>query len=319
MQILITGAAGFIGSNLTKSIIQREDISSIKLLDNLSTGNWENLGDLFSHPKVEIIEGDIRDLDLCLNSTKSVDLICHQAALGSVPRSIKDPISSHEVNVNGFLNLLEAAKINNVKRLVYASSSSVYGDIEQSPKVEGNIGKPLSPYAATKLSNEIYANVFSNVYKMQIIGLRYFNVFGRSQNPNGPYAAVVPRFINAALSNTSPTIFGDGSVERDFTPITNVVNANQLALFSKLPDNFRHEVFNIACGQSTTILQIWNMIKKICEVENVPVFQENRMGDIPKSLADISKAKQMLGYDPDTNIFENLKEAIGYYKNQPIH
>ena len=227
MKVLITGGAGFIGSNLVETLLQNENVSFVRVLDNLATGHLENIQEFMGHPKFEFIQGDIRNQEDCNKACAGIDVISHQAALGSVPRSIADPMTSHAVNVNGFLNILEAARANNITRIVYASSSSVYGDSEISPKKEDVVGKVLSPYAATKMANELYAEAYSKSYNMTLIGLRYFNVFGKKQDPNGPYAAVIPLFIKAALNNESPTINGDGSITRDFTPVSNVTQINE--------------------------------------------------------------------------------------------
>jgi UDP-N-acetylglucosamine 4-epimerase len=314
MKVLLTGAAGFIGSNILRSLVKDEKIEKIIAFDNLSTGYLKNINDLLEDNKIEFVEGDIRDAKKCSEIMEGVNIVCHQAALGSVPRSINDPSTSHDVNSTGFINILAAASQQKVKRVVYASSSSVYGDIEYSPKVETVIGSPISPYAVTKLTNELYASVFSRSYGMQIIGLRYFNVFGAYQNKDGAYAAVIPKFISAALSKKSPCIYGDGSVMRDFTPVKNVVQVNELAMFSDLSKESFHEVINVACGQSTSILDIWKMIAKITRVDLQPIFEDPRPGDINKSLANINKAKQLLSYSPDSDIYSALIEAIDYYK-----
>ena len=314
MKILITGGAGFIGSNLVESLLQNDKISLVRALDNFATGHKKNIAAFISNPKFEIIEGDIRNMDDCLLACKGIDAISHQAALGSVPRSIADPLNSHQVNVNGFINILEAARANNIKRIVYASSSSVYGDLQESPKVETNVGKVLSPYASTKMTNELYAEAYAKNYNMTICGFRYFNVFGPKQDPEGPYAAVIPLFIKAALTNISPLINGDGTVTRDFTPVSNVVQINTKALFQEL-SNGSHFVFNVACGKTTTLNQIWNFIKDITGSKISSTHGPNRKGDILFSLADITVAKKVLNYKPEDNLILGLRLTIEYYKS----
>ncbi len=314
MKILITGGAGFIGSNLVESLLQNDKISLVRVLDNFATGHKKNIEEFFSNPKFELIEGDIRNIDDCLLACIGIDAISHQAALGSVPRSIADPLTSHQVNVNGFINILEAARANNIKRIVYASSSSVYGDLQDSPKVETRVGKVLSPYAATKMTNELYAEAYSRNFGMTLIGFRYFNVFGPNQDPNGPYAAVIPKFFDAALKNTNPIINGDGTITRDFTPISNVVQINQKGLTLPL-DIGKHFVFNVACGQTTDLNNIWNCIKEITCSNAEAIYGPNRKGDILFSLADITQAKVILGYEPDSNVQNNLKNCVTYYRS----
>jgi UDP-N-acetylglucosamine 4-epimerase len=315
MKILITGGAGFIGSNLVESLLQNDKISFVRVLDNFSTGNKKNIAEFFSNSKFEIIEGDIRNIDDCLIACKGMDSISHQAALGSVPRSIADPLTSHQVNVNGFINMLEAARANNIKRVVYASSSSVYGDLQESPKVETNVGKVLSPYAATKMTNELYAEAYSKNYNMTICGFRYFNVFGPKQDPEGPYAAVIPLFIKAALTNTSPLINGDGTITRDFTPISNVVQINTNGLLLPLPES-KHFVFNVACGQTTDLNTLWNIIKDITKATSHAKYGPNRNGDIMFSLADINYAKEILNYNALNQLISHLEITISDYKKR---
>jgi UDP-N-acetylglucosamine 4-epimerase len=315
MKVLITGGAGFIGSNLVEVLLQNNDVSLVRVLDNLATGHLENLKEFQDNPKFEFLLGDIRNASDCLKACEGIDVISHQAALGSVPRSIADPITSHEVNVNGFLNILEAARANNITRVVYASSSSVYGDSEISPKKEDVVGKVLSPYAATKMSNELYAEAYSKSYNMTIIGLRYFNVFGKKQDPNGPYAAVIPLFVKAALNNESPTINGDGSITRDFTPVSNVTQINSSGLFSDNLELGKHCVFNVACGQMTDLTTLWNTIKKITASNAEANYGPNRKGDIFFSLADVSYAKEILDYAPDSNIERALESTVDFYRN----
>jgi UDP-N-acetylglucosamine 4-epimerase len=315
MKVLITGGAGFIGSNLVEVLLHNNEVSLVRVLDNLATGHLENLKEFQDNPKFEFVLGDTRNPNDCLKACEGIDVISHQAALGSVPRSIADPMTSHDVNVNGFLNILEAARANNISRIVYASSSSVYGDSEISPKKEDVVGKVLSPYAATKMSNELYAEAYSKSYNMTLIGLRYFNVFGKKQDPNGPYAAVIPLFVKAALNNESPTINGDGSITRDFTPVSNVTQINSIGLFSTNLELGKHYVFNVACGQMTDLTTLWNTIKKITNSEADATYGPNRKGDIFFSLADVSLAKEILGYKPDADIKNALVNTIEYYRN----
>ncbi|MFN4083073.1 MAG: NAD-dependent epimerase/dehydratase family protein [Bacteroidia bacterium] len=313
MRILITGGAGFIGSNLVEAFLKDPRISFVRVLDNFATGYLKNIQEFIKNEKFEFIEGDIRDKDICIKACNGIDAITHQAALGSVPRSIKDPITSHDVNVNGFLNMLEAAKINHIKRFIYASSSSVYGDLVESPKVETKVGKVLSPYAATKMANELYAEAYARNYDMTLVGMRYFNVFGPKQDPNGPYAAVIPLFIKAALTNTSPIINGDGSITRDFTPIQNVIQINTNSIFINLETN-KHYVFNVACGQATSLNQLWQMIKEITGTSVNAIYGKVRPGDILFSLADITYAKNNLDYFVESDLYKSLKITINYYK-----
>lgn len=313
MKILITGGAGFIGSNIVGSLLNNSAVSLVRVLDNFATGKMDNINEFLTNPKFELIEGDIRNPSDCDNACKNINAICHQAALGSVPRSINDPVTSHNVNVNGFINMLEAAKKNNIKRMVYASSSSVYGDLNESPKVEIRVGKVLSPYAATKMTNELYAEAYAKNYGMSIVGFRYFNVFGPKQDPEGPYAAVVPLFIKSALTNSSPLINGDGTITRDFTPVSNVVQINTNGLLLNLEEG-RHHVFNVACGQTTDLNKIWNTIKKITQSPTDATYGPVRKGDILFSLADITKAKDILNYNPETDIEKQMISTISDYK-----
>ncbi len=315
MKILLTGGAGFIGSNLVEKLLENHQIEKVKVLDNLSTGNILNLKEFLGNPKFEFIEGDIRNKEACFSASEGMDAICHQAALGSVPRSINDPQTTHDVNVNGFINILESARLNNIKRIVYASSSSVYGDLTASPKIESRRGSLLSPYAASKMTNELYAEAFSKTYDLQLIGLRYFNVFGPKQNPEGPYAAVVPLFIKAAVQNISPVINGDGTITRDFTPIQNVVQINLKGLLKDMNGNFSH-VFNVACGQTTDLNKMWSYIKEITGASVDANYGHNRKGDILNSLADISLAKTVLGYEPDTDLSGTLAKTISDFKSR---
>jgi UDP-N-acetylglucosamine 4-epimerase len=315
MKILVTGGAGFIGSNLVEALLANPEVSFVRVLDNFSTGYKANIEEFLDNPKFELIEGDIRKISDCLKACEGINAISHQAALGSVPRSIKDPLTSHEVNVNGFINVLEAAKSKQIKRLVYASSSSVYGDLQVSPKVEQTVGKVLSPYAATKMANELYAEAYARNYNMTICGFRYFNVFGPKQDPEGPYAAVIPLFIKSALINISPIINGNGSITRDFTPVNNVIQINTNGLLNNL-ENSKHYVFNVACGKTTDLNSIWNMIKKITNSEVNAQYGPNRQGDILFSLANINYAKEILNYIPENDLVKQLEAAIFDYKKR---
>lgn len=316
MKILITGGAGFIGSNLCEYFISQG--SQVVCLDNFATGHRHNLDAVIHQPNFELIEGDIRDLDTCHQACSGVDYILHEAALGSVPRSINDPITSNDVNVSGFLNMLVAARDAKVKRFVYAASSSTYGDSENLPKVEHIIGKPLSPYAITKYVNELYADIFSKSYGLETIGLRYFNVFGRKQDPNGAYAAVIPKFVMQFMHYESPVINGDGNYSRDFTYIDNVIQMNALAIASNNPESV-NTVYNTAYGDRTTLSQLVGYLKEFLaeldpKIADVAVIHgPNRAGDIPHSLASIEKAKRLLGYDPQFSIQQGLKEAVAWY------
>lgn len=312
-KILLTGGAGFIGSNIADALIGREDVDLVRVLDNLATGKMENIQHLLDHPKFEFIKGDIRDIDTCHRAAAKMDMVCHQAALGSVPRSIEDPLTTNDVNITGTLNIFNAARLHNIKRVVYAASSSTYGDSLTLPKVEDTIGKPLSPYAVTKYVNELYANVFGALFGLELIGLRYFNVFGPRQDPNGAYAAVIPLFAKAVIDQIQPFINGDGEQSRDFTYVRNVVQINQLALFTDNP-NAVNQVYNVALGERITINQMWHFLKSLENSDIDAVYRQARQGDVRDSLADISKAKQLLGYNPEINVFEGLKLAFNWYK-----
>jgi UDP-N-acetylglucosamine/UDP-N-acetylgalactosamine 4-epimerase len=310
--ILITGGAGFIGSNLVEYLI-KFNVGKIRVLDNLSTGYLENLKPYLNTENFEFIEGDIRNLETCQNACQGIDFVLHQAALGSVPRSIKDPITTNDVNIGGFLNILIASRDQNVKRLVYAASSSTYGDSKELPKLEDKIGKPLSPYAVTKYVNELYADVFSKTYGLETIGLRYFNVFGPKQSPNGEYAAVIPLFIQAAIDNKPATIYGDGNTSRDFTFIENVVQANIKSIFIN-DKNALNQIYNIAFGQQTTLLELFKLINMEIANNNIqPIMSDKRNGDINHSLASVSKAKEYLGYLPLYNLKDGLKITYSTY------
>jgi UDP-N-acetylglucosamine 4-epimerase len=310
VHILLTGGAGFIGSHIAEHLLKNGH--NVRILDNLSTGNIENIKHLLDNQNLEFIIGDITDLETVKNACKSIDIICNQAALGSVPRSIDDPLASHNNNVNGFLNILVVAKEMKIKRIVYASSSSVYGDSNLLPKVEDIIGNPLSPYAITKYINELYAQVFYKLYGIQTIGLRYFNVFGPRQNPNGPYAAVIPKFISSLLHNEQPIINGSGDFSRDFTYVDNVVNANSLALFTCNMECFG-QIFNIGAGSRISILDMFNSIKYNMNSNVDPIFGDARIGDVPHSNADISKASKLLGYAPIVQFNEGIKKTIDHF------
>ncbi|NUM30845.1 MAG: NAD-dependent epimerase/dehydratase family protein [Bacteroidetes bacterium] len=313
MKILITGGAGFIGSNIAESLLNDKRTSLVRVLDNLETGHLSNIESIINHPKFEFINGDIRKIDECNKACIDIDVICHQAALGSVPRSIANPLATHQTNVNGFINMLESARQNNIKRFVYASSSSVYGDLQESPKVESRVGKVLSPYASTKMTNELYAESYSKCYEMTIIGFRYFNVFGPKQDPEGPYAAVIPLFIKAALQGKSPIINGDGTITRDFTPVDNVVQINTNAIFNELEPN-KHYVFNVACGQTTSLNKLWQIIKNITGSKADAIHGPNRKGDILHSLADVNLAKKHLDYKPEFLLEPFLSKTVEWYK-----
>ena len=312
-KILVTGGAGFIGSNIVEYLLDN-NCSYVRVVDNLSTGNMKNIKFLMDKCKnMEFIEGDIRDIEICREVTRNIDVICHQAAIGSVPRSVNDPLFSHQNNVDGAFNILLAAKENKVKRVVYASSSSVYGDNQDLPKVENFIGKQLSPYAITKYVNELYARIFTDCYEMECIGLRYFNVFGPRQDPNGAYAAVIPKFVSDLINKRAPIINGDGSFSRDFTYVDNVVQANVLAMSTENKNAFGN-VFNIANGGRTTILDLFVSIKKSLNSNLEPEFTSIRKGDIPHSNACIQKAKDILGYKPKISFDNGIKKTIAYYK-----
>lgn len=309
---LVTGGAGFIGSNIVEYLVQF-NAKRIVILDNLSTGYIENISAFLDLPNVTFIQKDIRDYDAVCVAMEGIDFVLHQAALGSVPRSIDDPLTSNDVNVTGMLNVLNAAKNAQVKRMVYAASSSTYGDSPTLPKVEDVIGNPLSPYAVTKYVNELYASVYSKVYNFHSIGLRYFNVFGPKQNINGPYAAVIPLFITQYLNGISPIINGDGMTSRDFTFVSNVVQANIKALEVSIAQS---EVFNCACNERTTLLQLVENIKGHLKSDITHTHGPERTGDVKHSQADISKAKALLNYHPDTYFSEGLKYTIDFFQNQ---
>lgn len=309
---LVTGGAGFIGCNIVAYLVQHQ-AGKIIIFDNLSTGYKENIEEFLALPNVIFLEKDIRDAVAVQEAMQGVDYVLHQAALGSVPRSIKDPQTTNEVNITGMLNVLQAAKDAGVKRMVYAASSSTYGDSPTLPKVEDKIGNPLSPYAVTKYVNELYASVYSKVYGYHSIGLRYFNVFGPKQNINGPYAAVIPLFITQFLKGEAPTINGDGETSRDFTFVSNVVQANMKALEAEITQS---EVFNCACNERTTLLQLVAHIKSHLNSSLEAVHGPERAGDVRHSQADISKAQNILGYNPEVKFKEGLKHTVDFFSFQ---
>jgi UDP-N-acetylglucosamine 4-epimerase len=313
---LITGGAGFIGSNIVDYLMQYNP-KLVRVLDDLSSGFHENISKYLSYSNFQFINGDIRDFDICQRAMVGIDFVSHQAALGSVSRSISNPILTHDVNANGFLNVITAAKEAKVKGFVYASSSSVYGDSLDLPKQENKIGKPLSPYAVSKLTNELYASSFSKVYNFYSVGLRYFNVFGPRQNPNSQYSAVIPLFMKAALLNEAPLIFGDGQQSRDFTYIDNVVNANILSLIhcSKLTNA---RIYNVAMGETTSLIKLWDLISRLAGSNLKPTFKEARIGDVRDSLANISLAKTEIGYTPGMELLSALDSTLIWYKKN-IH
>jgi UDP-N-acetylglucosamine 4-epimerase len=316
--ILITGGAGFIGTNLCEYFLSKGYL--VVCFDNFATGYKHNIAEFLVHENFKLIEGDIRNLEQCKNAVIGVDYVLHQAALGSVPRSINDPITSNEVNVSGFLNMLVASRDAGVQRFIYAASSSTYGDSESLPKVEDKIGKPLSPYAITKYVNELYAEIFSNTYGFETIGLRYFNVFGRRQDPNGAYAAVIPKFVMQLMKHESPVINGDGNFSRDFTYIDNVIQMNELAMLTQNPEAI-NTVYNTAYGDRTTLNDMVSYLKEYLsefdsDIAGIDVVHgPNRAGDIPHSLASIDKAKRLLNYTPEYSFQDGLKEAVKWYWN----
>ncbi len=316
MKIVVTGGAGFIGSNTCEDLLGNGH--HVICLDNFLTGKRENVEALLSSKRFELVEGDIRDLETCRKAVKGADLVLHLAALGSVPRSIADPVTTNDININGSLNILVATRDEGIKRFVYAASSSTYGDSESLPKVEHIIGKPLSPYAITKYVSELYADVFAKTYDMECIGLRYFNVFGRRQDPKGAYAAVIPKFTALLLNHEGPVINGDGSFSRDFTYIDNVIQINKLALFTKNREAL-NQVYNVAFGESSTLNELFDEIKanlsryddKINSIKSI--HGPKRKGDIPHSLASIEKAKRLLNYAPEYSLKDGLKKAMQWY------
>jgi UDP-N-acetylglucosamine 4-epimerase len=316
-KVLVTGGAGFIGSNLVESLLTSDN--SVVCLDNFSTGKRENISGFINNPRFRLIEGDIRNYSDCEKAVKGADFVFHQAALGSVPRSIKDPVTSTDVNIGGFVKMINASREAGVRRFIYAASSSTYGDHPGLPKVEDKIGKPLSPYAITKYVDELYAANFASTYGTESIGLRYFNVFGRRQDPLGAYAAVIPLFVKKLMSHEAPVINGDGTYSRDFTYVDNVVQANHLAALAADPDAV-NQVYNVAHGERTNLNELFEMIKQLIglfdkDVLNLtPSYGPVRAGDIPHSLASIEKAVRLLGYKPTHTVREGMEEAIGWYR-----
>jgi UDP-N-acetylglucosamine/UDP-N-acetylgalactosamine 4-epimerase len=315
-RVLVTGGAGFIGSNLIDSLLNSGN--KVVCLDNFSTGKRENLKEFIGNPAFKLIEGDIRNYNDCKKAVENIDIVFHEAALGSVPRSIKDPITTTDVNIGGFVKMLFAAKESGVKRFIYAASSSTYGDHPDLPKVEDKIGSPLSPYAITKYVDELFANNFAQTYGIDVIGLRYFNVFGRHQDPDGAYAAVIPKFMKMMMKHQVPLINGDGSVSRDFTYIDNVVQANHLASVVQNIEAL-NQVYNVAHGERTSLNQLFFFIRKLAagfdkDILTIePIYGPARAGDIPHSLASIEKAKKLLYYSPTFNVEDGLKEAVKWY------
>jgi UDP-N-acetylglucosamine/UDP-N-acetylgalactosamine 4-epimerase len=312
VSVLVTGGAGFIGSNLVEYLLKYK-VGKVKVLDNLSNGYYKNIEPFVQDPAFEFIEGDIRDLETCKRACSGIDFVLHQAALGSVPRSINDPITSNEVNVGGFLNMLVAARDAGVKRFVYAASSSTYGDSKALPKKEPNIGKPLSPYAVTKYVNELYADVFYKTYGLNCVGLRYFNVFGPRQDPKGAYAAVIPLFIDALIEGKAPVINGDGEQTRDFTFVENAVEANIRALFS--PETALNKVYNVALGENISLNKLFTILKSLAKSNLSPAYGPDRKGDVRDSLADISLAEEQLGYNPALRIEKGLEITYNWFIN----
>lgn len=311
LSFLITGGGGFIGSNLVEYLL-KYNAKKVRVLDNFSNGYRENLAEFMDNPAFELLEGDIRDLQTCIQAMDGIDYVSHQAALGSVPRSINDPATTNEVNISGFLNMMIALKDSTtVKRMVYAASSSTYGDSKTLPKVEDKIGKPLSPYAVTKYVNELYADVFGTTYNTDVIGLRYFNVFGPKQSPNGAYAAVIPLFMQALKDNNPSKINGDGEQTRDFTFIDNVVQANIKSMFAS--NEAKNHVFNVACGERITINYLWDSLKIAAGSSLEAIYGPPRLGDVRDSLADISKAEKLIGYKPQFTVREGLKITWDYF------
>lgn len=314
---LITGGAGFIGSNIVHELIAI-GAKKVIVLDNLSNGNLNNLNSYLQLASFEFIEGDILELETCVQACENIDFVCHQAGLGSVPRSIENPIATNAANIDGFINIMEAVRISKVKRIVYASSSSVYGDSPEIPKKENHVGNPMSPYAVSKLVNELYAFTYKKNYNIDSIGLRYFNVFGPKQNPKGEYSAVIPRFIKCIISDSQPVIHGDGLQTRDFTYVSNVVQANLLSVSTINPSAI-NQVYNIASAGQLSVLGLWEELTKIAQCSLIPTFKPSRKSDVKQSLASIEKAKQLLGYQPNIQVEEGIKLAFNWFKNNPTY
>ena len=310
---LVTGGAGFIGSHIAEYLL-RNHAGKVRVLDNLSNGFQSNLDVLRAYDGFEFIEGDIRDIDTCRRACEGIEYVSHQAALGSVPRSIKDPSTSNDVNVGGFVNILKAAVDNNVKQFVYASSSSVYGDEPTLPKIEDRVGNCLSPYAVSKKANELYADVFSKSYGIPVLGFRYFNIFGPRQDPDGPYAAVIPLFVKAIMNNTSAFINGDGEQTRDFTYVENAVQVNVKGMLTE-NEEAKNTVYNVAVGEKYSVNYLYNFIKDRLESNVEPTYRDPRAGDIRNSLADISRAKDLLNYEPTTKFQDGLIKTIDFFKD----
>ena len=313
MRVLVTGGAGFIGSNLVGALLLDERIRFVRVMDNLATGSLTNISSYRNDPRFEFMEADIRDFEQCMKACEGIDAISHQAALGSVPRSIDDPITTNNVNITGALNVFTAANKQGIKRIVYAASSSTYGDHAALPKVEDRIGRPLSPYAITKYVNELYAQVYADLFQMEPIGLRYFNIFGPRQNPKGAYAAVIPLFAQALIDHKPPKINGDGRHSRDFTYVDNAVQANILALFTENKEAV-NQVYNIACGQQTSLNELFHHLRTQAGTDLEPIHGPERKGDVLHSLADITKAKTLLGYDVKVSVEEGLKKTFEWYR-----
>ncbi len=313
LSFLVTGGGGFIGSNIVEYLL-KYGAKKVRVLDNFSNGYRENLSEFVSNPAFELMEGDIRDLQTCIDAMDGMDYVTHQAALGSVPRSINDPATSNAVNISGFLNMMIALKDSKtVKRMVYAASSSTYGDSKTLPKVEEQIGKPLSPYAVTKYVNELYADVFGKTYDTDVLGLRYFNVFGPKQSPNGAYAAVIPLFMQALKDNASPKINGDGEQTRDFTFVDNAVQANIKGFFAS--EKAKNQVINVACGERISVNYLWDSLKNAADSTVEAIYGPPRQGDVRDSLANISKAETLIGYEPKYTVREGLKITWDYFKD----